>query len=76
MEIVIDGKTIYVDEKDVKIAAAAVDSFVDVIKNGAEKTGNEALYIITLLLMYKTSEELLTILGADNIKYLLDHYGQ
>jgi len=75
LKIQIDGLDCNIDEANAIIARNSVNSFLDVIRRGAIQKHNEALYLTTLITMYKKSFELLNELGAENVKYILDeHY--
>lgn len=76
MRIEINGVEIPVARANIILARNAVNTFVEVSKNGAEKSGNISLYLTTLIMMYKKSEELLNELGVDNLQYILQTYGQ
>lgn len=75
MKILIDDLDCSIDETNAVIARNSVNSFLDVIRRGSIQKHNEALYLTTLIMMYKKSSELLNELGVENIKYILDeHY--
>ena len=74
MNITLDGKAVRLTDSNAIIARNSVNSFVEVVKRGAEHSDNEALYLTTLIMMYKKSTELLSEYGAENIQYVMNHY--
>lgn len=76
MKISINGKEIPLTKTNSRIADESVTSFIEVVRRSAADAGNEALYLTTLIAMYVKSSELLNELGADNIKYILEHFAE
>lgn len=74
MKVKIDDLECQLDEHNVVIARNSVNSFLDVVRRGALLKHNEALYLTTLIMMYKKSTELLDEFGAENVMYVLDQY--
>lgn len=72
MLIEIDGKKIKLDDANAAIARDSVNAFVDVVRMGAAEKHNDALYLATLIMMFKKSTELLDEFGLDNLRYTLN----
>lgn len=76
MKVYIDGKEINVPRKEMVIARNALNSFLKVTQTGSRAgKNNPALYLTTLLMMYKKSSELLAEMGIENMAYVFDHFG-
>lgn len=76
MKISINGQEIPLTKTNSRIASESVASFIEVVRHSAFDTGNEALYLTTLIAMYTKSSELLNELGVENIKYILEHFAE
>lgn len=72
MKLIIGDTEIPLSQKDVIISRSAVNTFIETVHTGAERTGSSSLYFTTLLMMYKKSAELLSELGVDNLKYVME----
>lgn len=75
MTLFIDDKSIEVPARELTLARQAVNGFVDVAQKGTHASKNPTLYLVTLLLMYKKSTELLNEFGIENIQYVMEHFG-
>lgn len=71
MVVIVDGKRINLPDSDVVIARNSVNSFLSVVRKGCDLSENEALYLTTLITMYKKSTELLNELGVDKLSTVL-----
>lgn len=72
MVVIVDGKRIDLPDSDVIIARNSVNSFLSVVRKGCDLSENEALYLTTLVMMYKKSTELLNELGVDKLCNILE----
>lgn len=75
MTLFLDGKPIDIPRSELVLARNAVNSFVHVAQKGTKASQNPTLYLVTLLMMYKKSTELLNEFGVENIQYVMKHFG-
>lgn len=73
MTLFIGGKELDIPRNELRLARKAVDGFVDVVQKSAKD--KPALYLVTLLMMYKKSTELLNEFGIENIQYVMERFG-
>lgn len=71
MKITIHDQDYNLSQTDVKLARAAVNEFVNVAKAGATKTQSTALYLTTILMMYKKSLDLINEMGPETVARIL-----
>lgn len=71
MVVIVDGKRINLSNSNVVVARNSVNSFLSVVRKGCDLNENEALYLTTLIMMYKKSTELLNELGVDKLGSIL-----
>lgn len=74
MKVTINDIEIPIVDTNAVIARDSVNTFLEVIRKSSIASNNDALFITTLIMMFKKSSELLDELGERNIQYILNSY--
>ena len=74
MKVTINDIEIPIVDSNAVIARDSVNTFLEVIRKSSIASNNDALFITTLIMMFKKSSELLDELGERNIQYIMDSY--
>ena len=75
MEIVINGKPVKLNNKDVHVAQKLVNSFISSVKDNAVAHNKLAMYITTVVTMHTTSADILKSIDPDVMKILTEMGG-
>lgn len=74
MKVTINDIEIPIVDTNAVIARDSVNTFLEVIRKSSIASNNDALFITTLIMMFKKSSELLDELGERNIQYIMNSY--
>ena len=71
MKVDIGDSVITLNEKDVQIAKASVNSFLSVTKKGADAICSTSLYLTTIMVMFLKSKSLLEAVDPDTLEEIM-----
>ena len=72
MKVIIDGKTITLNNRDVRVAKKTLRHFLKTSKEEAEKHNSYSYYYTLLLVMHIMSNDLISSATPDFIQMVLD----
>ena len=76
MKVIIKGKAVKLDHKDVEIAQKLVNTFLASIKDNAVAHGKLSMYITTVAVMYITGADVLRELSPELAEAILKMEGK
>ena len=76
MKVIIKGKTVTLDHKDVEIAQKLVNTFLSSIKDNAVSHGKLSMYLTTVAVMYVTGADVLRELSPELAEAILKKEGK
>lgn len=76
MQVIIKGKAVKLDQKDVEIAQKLVNTFLASIKDNAVSHGKLSMYITTVAVMYITGADVLRELSPELAEAILKMEGK
>lgn len=72
MKVVIDGKTIHLIDRDVKVAKQTIRHFLETSKKEAEKNGSSTYYYTLLVAMHLISADMINAYTPDVLAAILN----
>ena len=76
MKVIIKGKTVTLDHRDVEIAQKLVNTFLASIKDNAVSNGKLSMYLTTVAVMYVTGADVLRELSPELAEAILKMEGK
>ncbi len=76
MKVIIKGKTVTLDHRDVEIAQKIVNTFLSSIKDNAVSHGKLSMYLTTVAVMYVTGADVLRELSPELAEAILKMEGK